>query len=485
MNLRILIVDDETPIREWIDFCLQKVSLPLEVVGLAANGKEAYELFLEKRPNVVITDISMPVLDGLELIRKIKVISPNTQFVILTCHEDFSYARKAIKLGAVEYLLKTEVTNDKLSEIMTHLSKNAVVTDYDEGRIIERQIYFDGIVNGTFVPEYEKLKNLGIKINTGNYFVVAINVVKQQVVEDLHREFNEYKYGITFFPYGRNIYLLIVATEQVNSKLLQISNVTQFAGLVKSSFNGNIGISRVYSDIIHLKDAVRGAIYQLGVAFYGADSSVNIEIHRPQNNTEINIIEITDAILYKIYSKTRDEIKQDVMHFLQAVEQIKYSDIDQLINCINRIMDRLCEKYPVGKELRPDFSKTLSFRSLWEEVSDYFLSIGSGKTEKVSEYTGKAVHYIEKNYSLECGLNDVAQEVGLNPEYFSRLFKNETGCNFSAYVTKTRMEAAKELLINTDMRVNEIALKVGYQNLAYFSRIFKKYVGITPFDYRK
>lgn len=245
--MRILVVEDEAPIREWISYTIRNISEEFQLIGSAKNGKEAYDLSLKFKPDVIITDIKMPVMDGLELSKKIKEIMPEVFIVILTNFAEFNYAKEAISFGAYEYLIKSEIRPKEIKELLFRID--------------------------------EKLKN------------------------------------------------------------------------------------------------------------------------------------------------KEPEFK---------------------LPLINKSEDK------------KEYSKTIE----------------------------KSLRYIEDNYKNHISLIDVAKHIYLSHEYFSRLFKEEVGENFSTYLTVYRINKAKELIKGTDMKISQIAMEVGYSNPGYFSKNYKKYMGVSPEDDR-
>lgn len=248
LKMKILIVEDEAPIREWIGYTIKNISKNFEVIGSVKNGKEAYDLAIINNPDVIITDIKMPVMDGLQLSRKIREVLPETIIVILTNFAEFNYAKEAIGFGAYEYLIKSDIRPKEIKELL----------------------------------------------------------------------------------------------EKVEEK---------------------------------------------------------------KNNKKLEYIEEVDK---NIYGEKR-------------------------------------------------YSKTIE----------------------------KALKYIDDNYKKHISLIDVSKHIYLSHEYFSRLFKEEVGENFSTYLTLYRINKAKELIKNTDMKISQIAMEVGYSNPGYFSKSYKKYVGVSPEEDRK
>ena len=482
MNIRIMVVDDETPIREWIEYCLSDVGDGIEVVCTAQNGRDAYELFLQFRPSLVITDIKMPVMDGLELIRRIKVEASDTSFIILTCHEDFAYAREAIKLGAEDYLLKTEVTKERLADVVKKVAAKSKDMAINEAVYIKRQMYLRAIADGVVTDiSAEKLLKSGMPPLNGNYFAAAIvNKSGNESVSII----SEYETQITCVSYDNNIIILIVKSERTPSTLLQINNIMKFAEAMKNSFGGTVGISKVYDDVSQLGAAMHGALEQLAQGFYKGAGSVNIEMLATKSHVDIDLQAETEELLRRVNILTSEQLATDVLSLFDRICKSKFKDTKQVIASFERIVNRICEKNDALKENRPNLCEADDAEQLQNMLRE-ILECSSDRISHSGKYIDEAIQYMNEHYSDECTLINVAAEVGLNPEYFSRLFKNETGCNFNNYLTGIRIKAAKQLLMDKELRIGDIAEMVGYQNIAYFSKIFKKYEGITPFEYRR
>jgi len=254
--LKIIIADDELPIREWLNYCLRDSEDGLKVVGTASDGLQAYELAVKEKPDVVIMDIKMPKMDGLTAMKNIKNVLPNTDFIILTNYAEFSYAKQAISCGAKDYILKSELRSSELIQVLKNIEKER------DARRGELKIHPESIANSTF------------------------------------REY-------------------------------------------------------------------------------------------------------------------------------------------------------------------------------------------TSKQQEHNKYIEKALNYIHEHFNEAISLADVAGQVHRSPEHFSRLFKEITGENFSAYLINYRLIQARHLLVNTDLKITEIAFKVGYQNPSYFSRLYKRHMGITPEEERR
>lgn len=484
--MRVLIVDDERPIREWIAMCLKKINLPVEIVGSAANGKEAYEIFCEKPLDVIITDIRMPVMDGLELMRRIKQRTEKISFIILTCHEEFSYAREALKLGTEDYLLKTEIDQEQLEKIFLKISRTRKKYGSEENVFLERQAFIYSVLQGNLVPDGDAFRKLGIYEEDKDYFITMIKGIGENQVNQDQRELKTKDYSCVYFFYEKDIVLILVWTRRMYSQAAQLQKLTEFAGDMLGLWGGTVGVSRIYSETEDFLKAYREASAQLEKGFYKGKKSVNLELLQPSQTEAVEASQCgTEEMVKQIYRLSRAELGEKFMDWLDGIGESGSMKSDALKEECIFVLNRMKDKYSSLNVDRNRILQAESFGELRSVIADLIMDLWNLEDKRMAGYVREAVQYIEENYSQSCKLETVAKHVGLNPDYLSRLFKSNTNQTFNAYLTEVRMEAAKRMLVESDMTIGEVAERTGYQNIAYFSRVFKKYTGITPFDYKK
>jgi two-component system response regulator YesN len=505
--LKILIVDDETPIREWIEFCIKKNDGLYEIVGLASNGMEALEIFKSTMADIVFVDIKMPVMDGMELMKQIKLIKPVTEVIVLTAYDDFEYARSALKSGALEYVLKTEINDQMIHEILTKASQRLnslhgnvygnLDTIYWKRDNFLRQLLAQ---DGNVVEVLEKdLQEQNIRLKNSSLFAVALKYGRAGpwggFKHDSLMPGDDTIQNILGFSYDKNIYVLLGNITGPNSLAGQLNVLYAFALELSHHYQCTIGLSNIRNGLKYIPAVVNEAIRQLDQEFYNGAGSINRTVGAPDDATLLNQLEtiqnsMPDAINLNGVTAAEASFKQ----FFDFIKANHISNVAEVKNICRRMVDYfysyteierivgLNSMYKITEEIVKLNSFQLLQSYVWRKVNDAL--DGLKETQNYSRTVAKAIDFINQHYTESINLTDVASAVHLNPEYFCRLFKEETGRKFSNYLANLRLNKAVELLRNSDYKVCEIAEMVGYSNLSYFSTLFKKYNGISPFDYR-
>ena len=498
--VRVMVVDDEVPIRQWLEFCIGKLE-GYRVTGLAANGAEGFSLYRKTRPEIVITDIRMPVMDGLEMLKMIHNSNPSVVTVVLTSHEDFEYARKAIKLGASEYILKTEITEESLKELLDRAAqsmKGSVGSDREKTfeELSNRNHYLRslvlsrhaGAVNEKLLKEYE------IPLEQGDYVALDVMAGEEEsmriVLPDGDTLTNIFKVPLDL---NHTMILGNLNRSCSHSGMKQQEAVGQYCRELIKQVPCRIGCSDIYSSLGQLGESMRQAHERVLLQFYYPNmdifSNQPVGVHRIPNGEKYKIrfskelvnqnfkkaVEIKESMMEEV-RQTRatdiDYVRKLYLFFLTSLYHITRDDID-------KVEQQLSE---VGRQVQV----ADSLKKLEQVMEQGFASCGSAAMGN-SEYSASvrnAIRYMEENYSEPLALSDVAAHVGLSAEYLSRLFKDETGVKFVVYLNNLRLKHALRLLETTNLKVYEVAEQVGYSNLSYFSTVFKKNFGQNPFDYK-
>lgn len=357
---KALVVDDEVLERRVMKKVITEQLKEVRLVGEASNGKEAIELVAEKEPDIILMDIKMPKMDGLEATKKIVDNFPNIKTVIITAYNEFDYAQQAIKYGAVDYLLKP-VKLEKIVGILTSLIKN-----------IEEERLYDHLLRQS----------------------------KKESEESIH--FHE-----EFFAEEKKLYELV--------REGRMEKVDDF-------------------------------VEQLLVKIENQDY--------PLVKFKIRIIEFLVSLSRTINQEAEIEICH--FYFEGLLKEAKE------INSVNQLTEWITKKLEL----------------VIRRVTNAYDEMGSNVIQKTT-------NYIKQNYDQKLTLEKVATAVHLNPSYLSHVFKEETGSNFTDYLTEVRLKKAAELLKNSKNSITNIANQVGYQNASYFSQVFKKEFDLTPTQYRK
>ncbi|NLZ35067.1 MAG: response regulator [Clostridiales bacterium] len=527
---KIMVVDDEEEIRLGVINKVNWEEYGFEVVGDAENGQEALEMAEKLAPDVVMTDIKMPFLDGLELGEKLSEIMPSTKLIIFSGSDELEYAHKAIKINVFEYVLKP-INSIEIIEILKKL-KDKLDKEYNQKRNVEilkkhylesipvlREQYLVSALEGRMIKERweEDAGKLGLNFIKRFLAVALINIDGTTILEEEENNIGLLLISIknmvdeilvnycdfVSFPYSDKIVVLATFEEksEINNLLKGLNEVSRvyqcvFANTISS------GIGRVYEDIMDIRYSYKTAETALsyrpilgnGKAIYIDDVEPNYDIQLKFEEQEEN------SLLNSIKLSSKEEIEETINRIFKKVEK-DLVDLNKYRVYLMEIMTailRLLQDYNINfDEVFGDNFNCYSYLSKADSINDiksWFIekSIKINKLIKKDRVNSskmlieKAKAYIKENYSdPEISVERLCSELHVSPTYFSTIFKKETDMNFVSYLTNIRLEEAVKLLNTTDDKTYIIARKVGYLEANYFSYVFKKQYGISPSKYRK
>lgn len=538
---RVLVVDDEVLVREAISENIRWSELGYELVGSCQDGREAIE-FVDKNPvDVVLTDICMPHVDGMELCEYIYNNYMHINIIIFSGFDDFEYAKKAIKYNVEEYLLKP-VTAFELTEILTNVKdkmdkKKEIDTKIDKLNetynknklIIESKALVD-LIQGSRTEEenYNALNDLNIILNSSEYKVAIISIEFCNDAFSTDEDSKHYKSLMTFSVYnicdeilnqnkagraclgGDNRIFILFQINKADKNGLEMKEIcSQMCQMVKKylKLGITIGIGRSVRNAknIHLsyEEAQESMKYEY---IFGKNSVIEMEevIHiknsgKHKNGTKV-IEEKIDALMLAM--KIHD--KRNMEHILQQIKDYLKNDLadksrsdlllQQVVLGTNKLLKASNlddgELYTQKNELILNIANCQTLDEAMKYLMDYCYKI-TDELEMQKNVGGKkqallAIDYIEKNYSDEnLNLNTICSYLSISVSRFSTIFKSVTGETFMEVLTNIRMQKAKELLENTDYKNYEIAERVGFTDPHYFGIAFKKMTGKTPSEYSK
>ncbi|WP_411168800.1 response regulator [Clostridium sp. MB05] len=523
---KLMIVDDEEEIRLGVIKKINWEEHGFIVVGDAENGQEALEMAEKLHPDVIMTDIKMPFMDGLELGKKVTEIMPSTKIIIFSGSDDLDYAHEAIKINVVEYVLKP-INSMELIEVLKRL-KEKLDKEYNEKRNMEtlqkhyiesipviREQFLIGALEGRITNEEwkENEKQLGLDFMNQYLCVALINIdglPKEQdsslvsiSIKNIVDETMQNYCKFISFPYLDKIVTLLSLDEKVNiMKIIKMLN--EVCKIFECVFGStvSIGIGRIYNNINEIRFSYRTAQSALGYRLIlGNGKTIYIDDVEPDNSIQLQFDEQDEIkFLNAIKLSSQDEIKEIVESIFKKVEE-HFISLDKYRVYIMEIMTallKLTQAYNI--DIRDIFGEDFNCYSYLDkldsikEIKEWFIE----KAIKLNEFikkervnsskllVEKAKDYIKNNYSdYEISVEKLCSKLHVSPTYFSTIFKKETNMSFVNYLTDIRLEEAIKLLNTTDDKTYIIASKVGYQEANYFSYVFKKKFGISPSRYRK
>ncbi|MFP3156196.1 response regulator [Lachnospiraceae bacterium ZAX-1] len=512
---RILIVDDEFLVRLGLKTTIDWNAHGYEIVGEASNGREALDMIPTCKPDIVLSDIMMPFMDGLEFITEAKKLACNIYFIILSNYENFQYAKTGISLGVSQYILKSEINAETLLSALKSVKKEQTAsggferTEQKEQTIWLRNILSKVQINRCISAERTEMIPEGLFDVKAFYVAIkyfcnisqlseqSLEMLSKTMVSLVENEFDDVIY--CEMTYKENYYItLICATlslDESDSYYIEKSQILSRKLKYYFSVNFKGGISTV-QDANQLVALLCEAEKARQNCFFGGNDFCVYDKNFQDKLKQIDKIHVSSTKIMALFeNRQRQELESYIKEILKQLRaQRKYTDAKRIFIDFLSIASAYMEKNAIT--VTATLQNKLDYES-WDilnsidEVEDYLCDIfdnivyGSHKTgEGYSSSVKKSIAYIEANYASNISLTDVAEYVGISKSYLSMLFKQEAGINFVAYLSQYRIEQAKEILITTNHKIYEIADMVGFYSPYYFSKIFKEITKMQCKEYR-
>jgi two-component system response regulator YesN len=533
---KAVIADDEEKLCKLIQLLVNWEDKGIEIAGIAHDGIEALELVKKHKPDMILTDVRMPGLNGLDLIQKIKEETPDISCVIISGYQEFDYVKRALQFGVEDYLLKPVKKEDinrvvdgiirkkeLLSQEKREMEKMQEASDAHKYKM--RQLFVEALVKGDIRNRLSDRKALETEYYcdfSGERF--AMFGIKLHLQNNWPQRSDE----LNFITNWKN---------QIEAAWKEESNTELYCAVVDGILYGFVNLySEEYGEI---RQAIRRIVGHI-MRNNGHMQNLNYTIGFSKVHSKLSTFsEMGNQVRTALYSRfvpgktdrlivfNKSQKGQDIYSFITVptqnriladIEKNKFEDVEKLAVTIrNQILDRETEngqmvldvwieflklillgcKNLIEQEERKELERSYLFQlenccteqELFARLTMLLRRVEQVVTQRTEE---RAVHpakmakeYVEQKYAEDCSLAKVSRLVGLNAAYFSVLFKKEEGIGFNEYVTEVRMQNAKEMLMDRETKVVEIAQSTGYSDEKYFSRAFKKHVGLTPSEYRK
>jgi two-component system response regulator YesN len=522
--LKLLLADDEPVILRGLAKLIPWEKHGVQIVGEAGNGDELLQAILEMSPDIVISDIAMPGLSGIDVLRKLKELGKSTKVIFISAYQEFAYARDAVSYGAVDYLIKP-VDRIKLEEV---LGKTAALIREDteretkqsrllayEKQLKSREIaeLFDRLTDGERIPS-EAANGIRGDDPDMKFTVIA---VKQDTFPNHPGSWVEGEWKLLQFAMQNVIEEVILGTGHgwVIAKQDQMVAIVKHreeaaaetaAEQIHASLNRYLKLSVTVGvgmpgPLEHAAESFRQALEAARYKFFaGTNRTFHFRSLPSAPAYDGATVETLEKELVRtMLSAAEDKVDDLLDALLQTVRSIAWGNREYAVNLIYAVLLALFRE--MAESGLPVSLNTDDQRRLGQQLNDCetFDGVGQcmretvfltesalkgqiGNKEKQQILQAKA--YIEEHYAEDIGLERIAALVFMNPNYFSSLFKKHTGQNFKTYLTEVRMKHALRLLQQTDLMVYEVAEKVGYRNARQFSDMFKKRFGKLPGEFR-
>lgn len=529
--LKVLIADDEHKVGYLVRKLIEWDRLNLEFAGLVQDGITAYHRICQDQPDIVITDIRMPELTGLELIKRVTEEGYKVHFIVISGYKYFEYAQQAIKYGVEDYLLKPIEENElnqilgRICELEQNREKALKRVDsmeriiHDSKHVLHRE--FLGSITADHPMNLDEVnQSYGLNFENGLFRVLCFKIdrniaselneqqlklIMKKLAVILEDEFNPVvtDIAITQQKYGFVMAVLNYAADK-KEKARQLLEQAFSKGMDYISgfenYEMTAGTSGEYSEFTMLSHGVEGAKEAADERIVSGKGRL-IDIGSINRKRTLCAEEISGKFSDRLFRAAEIARYEEMKHLVnQAFHEAKNCNAfaSEYYGLSVLLLKDYLLKNPFGTEEEKSYKM-----GLWEEMihncksvlqlesftaqtmtADWKSDLEANQ-EKERKPVLSAVEYIKKNFGQKLGLEEIAEQGGFNMNYFSELFKKEVGKTFTAFVMEVRMEEARRLLRDTDLPVYEVAEQVGYKDAKFFSQQFTKAVGIKPVEYRK
>ncbi|WP_050184031.1 response regulator transcription factor [Domibacillus robiginosus] len=534
MMYKVMLADDDYPVLELLSEMIQWEDLGLLLQSTHENGQSAFDYAQKDMPDILVTDIGMPKMNGIELTKQLKEMNPNLPVIILSCHNEFSFAQQALKLRVQDYVLKDTLDPDDLTillkKVTDHLEKEEEQSEkfekmkknleQNKGTMKEkfiRKTVYQPIFNEQ--DWYEEAELMGLLLRSQTYLPALCVIHDYQAVKQLFASEDMLYYAlqnvlaeatadwhsdIAFFHFeGSDSFLFVPYTDslKVGGMRQATEKMEHLQAIVKQTLNLSISfvVGRPCESVYFCKEELLSFILNAEQRFYMKQGSiVKNEVSESRTKDDVFTwyeeasVDFRNLILEKEMDRVQFVVKK-WSQFLQDKQFPPEMVKDWLLKMLLDI--KMKTKALQFLDVRdPDdylHQQVFTINSM-HELELWLIQYLHSLIMLAEEATGQtrrkeileACRYISRHIEQKISLDEVAASLYLNPSYFSRLFKKEVGETFVEYVIKIKMNRAKELLDETYDSVGKICEKLGYDNQSYFIKLFKNHTGVTPAEYR-
>jgi two-component system response regulator YesN len=511
---RVLLVDDEAMARKGLRATFDWEGCGFKVVGEASNGQKAMPWIEKQDVDILITDIAMPIMDGLELTRLTREKCPWVKVVLLSCHSDFDYVREGIRLGASDYLLKPTLELEELQKILEKI-KQQIINEKEqldlmqEHRDQDKRMQLEKIIIKWVAGEMLPGEPISLAWLTEGYRVIVTSFDVQYscdqrkeegllgiIIQDAQNLFyKEFRQGIAFRMCADQLVLILPCspTETIQS---HCEKIEMYRDRMKhQGFVFTMGMSNVNVDLIHLRQAYLEAKKAMRLRFYHGPGGLYIVPPSPPPSS-IGSNYFAEAILQlkKLIMEGNNDAAGHCLKGLLRQWTYEYKTPEEVLNEAKEIiwLFYICKEGSIRaieqiEMLNQATSASEICSILWDNFESLW-NIFHTEIEGDHSFHQRIVHaaleFIDAHYTEMISLQDIADHVSISKNYFSELFKKVTGENFIDYLIHLRVNHAKQLLNSTTLKIYEVAQMSGFNDVKYFSKLFKKIVHMSPADFR-
>lgn len=506
-----MIIDDEPLIRRGLESMIPWEKLGCRLVGQASNGEEGLEKIRESRPDIVFTDMKMPKMDGLAMMKAALEEPDAPVFIVLSGYNDFELVRSAMRLGAVDYLMKLNLEEEELARVIREAAERVRKKQKDGTQAAAPSDFKENFIKELLKMRadkefYQRMKQQTVSLKEGNFY--RLLCLKLSAADDgsqeqssLSRNFlinickEQIPVGVEAYEYhiGQDMFILYMESGGSLTKEVMKSSCEDMEQAIKKYLNQEIrmGISAPHHNVMEMADAVEEAGQSMAFHIGGVNASIHfytdllnsgyLEMQLERLKTEPDYFESMENFLLQLQKfisqkATVGEAATICWHLISQIYELDSNSRGFFVRWFDR-----------------EYNSVQDFDGIsgLDALSGWLLRLEQGLNSFSQQYMGeiyrykvkKAKQYIYENRFQKISLNEVAAELEITPNYLSRIFKKVTSQSFSDYIAEVKIEEAKKLLLQDNNRIYEVSGRLGYDDPYYFSKVFKRVTQMTPSEY--
>ncbi|PMC40830.1 two-component system response regulator [Bacillus sp. UMB0899] len=523
--MKVVITDDEIQIRKGLRMKVDWEKEGFQIVGEASNGKETLDLLNSTDVDIVITDVRMPIMDGIEFAKRANRDYPHVKVIVLSGYSDFEYVRSSLVEGVKDYLLKpvapdeliqalnrirSEVEQEKRKKLETEKMNKLVHTQLEEMKqqyilhlakeeLIEINVTLDRL-------QQLQLNEFTSKDVTVQFFTIEMRTKDTQALKELWIPFmmlckeiaGEYENTYCFYDanYKNMLHFIHRVDRDKGEQITLIVDKVQKYVKMYLKMETVVGIGKIVTGLKEFKSGYISALLSWSQSKLGShsqiiDGTINQELYEFSPDVEKRLVNSIENVSIQDFKHNMKGIlgetnNQSMMSFSFAASRVLF------------LLSSLATKYNLDTTVRHHLIWNCQ-QSIWQlntqqTVIDQLIKLAGHIIKKIqearyssngSEIVANVREFLKKHYASEISLTSLSEQFHINSAYLSELFKYHVGQNFSDYLIQLRIEKAKEFLIDRQLKIIDVAYLVGFSNSGYFSTVFKKHVGKTPAEFRK
>ncbi len=520
---KVLLIDDEKIIIKGLKSIINWEGLNCEVFGEACDGKEGIKKAKQLKPDIIIVDIKMPMIDGLQMIEQLMAEGFESKYIILSGYSEFEYAKKGIEMGVDAYLLKpveeleleqkVQMLTGKIEEEKQSKAQSSELLKLKQtNKNISKNYILRDIVDSGIDHEPDidrQLKSIGIDIF--NISLVGMIIESDELGLYLQKQRdNIYKQIESVLPVGLKAVLFRYRANQIgvilNSKTKFSDDIIRDAGnKIFKTLTSNydikitIGVGSIVNNVMELSKTFWDARYVVGYKIIKGNTVILANDIKAYSTSLIKVPkEILDGISMAVIESDMQtavlQINNFYDHLLKceglSLFQLQIQSLHVIVHIIQKIdsiqieLNKYFGKDMITLESISRFDSMEELKNWMTNILKSIIEIRSKRVVVSGSIIKQVIEYINDNYNKNITLALLSEIFYLSPQYISQLFKKKKGISYQGYVTQVRMEKAKELLLLTDSKIYEVSQKVGYHNIKHFRKTFERYAGVNPSEYK-